>query len=154
MIYLDFLKAFDSVSHPKLLLKLQQQGISALLLNWFSDYLSNRRQQVVVNAVASSYLHATSGVPQGSLLGPLLFLIYANDLTEAANHSIVPMFADDSKCYKKIEKPQLAIDTGIPLAPEKIEGPTTCLTFSGWSVFYVESNGYKGLGPSSACLSL
>ena len=84
MIYLDFSKAFDSVSHPKLLLKLQQHGISGLLLNWFSDYLSNRRQRVVVNAVASSYLHATSGVPQGSILGPLL--IYANDLTEAANH--------------------------------------------------------------------
>ena len=102
MIYLDFSKAFDSVSHPKLLLKLQQHGISGLLLNWFSDYLSNRRQRVVVNAVASSYLHATSGVPQGSILAPLLFLIYANDLTEAANHSVVPMFADDSKCYKKL----------------------------------------------------
>ena len=60
----------------------------------------------MVNGVASSYLNFTSGVPQGSILGPLLFLIYVNDLSDAANHSIVPMFADDSKCYREITKLQ------------------------------------------------
>ena len=106
MIYLDFSKAFDSVSHRKLVLKLEQHGISGSLLCWIVDYLNNRRQCVVINGVASSYLNVTSGVPQGSILGPLLFLIYANDLPDAANHSIVPMFADDSKCYREITKPQ------------------------------------------------
>ena len=106
MIYLDFSKAIDSVPHRKLVLKLEQHGISGSLLNWIRDYLSNRRQCVVVNGVASSYLNFTSGVPQGSILGPLLFLIYVNDLSDAANHSIVPMFADDSKCYREITKLQ------------------------------------------------
>ena len=74
-------------------------------LNWFTDYLNERRQRVAVNGVASSYLKATPGVPQRSMLGPLLFLIYSNDLPDAANHSVVPMFADDSKCYREIAKP-------------------------------------------------
>ena len=102
MDYLDFSKAFDSVSHRNLLLKLEQHGISGSLLNWFSDYLSERRQHVVVDGVSSSFLT----VPQGSVLGPLLFLIYANNLPKAANHSTVPMFADDRKCYRQITQPR------------------------------------------------
>ena len=105
LIYLDFSKAFDSVSHKKLIYKLKLHSISGSLLNWFTDYLNKRLQRVVVNGVASSYLKATSGVPQGSIHGPLLFLIYSNDLPDAANHSVVPMFADDSKCYREIAKP-------------------------------------------------
>jgi hypothetical protein len=65
MIYLDFSKAFDSVSHPKLLFKLEQHGISGTLLKWFTDYLNVRRQRVVVDGILSSFLYATSGVPQG-----------------------------------------------------------------------------------------
>ena len=87
-------------------LKLEQHGISGSLLNWFSDYLSERRQRVVVDGVSSSFLNVTLGVPQGSVLGPLLFLIYANDLPKAANHSTVPMFADDSKRYRQITQPR------------------------------------------------
>ena len=105
LINLDFSKAFDSVLHKKLIYKLKLHGISGSLLNWFTDHLNERRQRAVVNGVASSYLKATSGVPQGSILGPLLFLIYSNDLPDAANHSVVPMFADDSKCYREIAKP-------------------------------------------------
>ena len=106
MIYLDFSKAFDSVSHPKLFFKLEQHGISGTLLKWFTDYLNERRQRVVVDGISSSFLYATSGVPQGSILGPLLFLIFANDLPNAAKHSTVPMFADDSKCYRQITQPR------------------------------------------------
>ena len=106
MIYLDFSKAFASVSHPKLLFKLEQHGISGTLLKWFTDYLNERRQRVVVDGISSSFLYATSGVPQGSIFGPLLFLIFANDLPNAAKQSTVPMFADDSKCYRQITQPR------------------------------------------------
>ncbi|CAB4012025.1 Hypothetical predicted protein, partial [Paramuricea clavata] len=106
MIYLDFSKAIQCHIACNLLLKLEQHGVSGLLLSWFSDYLNERRQRVVVEGVASSFLTATSGVSQGSVLGPLLFLTYANDLPNAANHSIVSMFADDSKCYREISQPR------------------------------------------------
>jgi hypothetical protein len=105
MIYLDFSKAFDSVPHDKLIFKLSQFGITGPLLDWFCDYLSGRKQRVVVDGFSSSYLDVTSGVPQGSMVGPLLFLIYVNDLPDAAKHSTVQMFADDSKCYKIINNP-------------------------------------------------
>ncbi|CAB4035969.1 Hypothetical predicted protein [Paramuricea clavata] len=69
------------------------------LLHWYNDYLLGRKQRVVVDGVSSSYLDVTSGVPQGSIVGLLLFLVYVNDLPDAAEYSKVPMFADDSKCY-------------------------------------------------------
>ena len=106
IIYLDFSKAFDSVPHDKLIEKLQQFGITGPLLYWYNNYLSGRKQRVVVDGVSSSFLDVTSGVPQGSIVGPLLFLLYVNDLPDAAEHSKVPMFADDSKCYRVIETPQ------------------------------------------------
>ena len=97
IVYLDFSKAFDSVSHQNLLSKLRQYGIGGSLLNWLADYLKGRRQRVVVEGVSSSFLNVTSGVPQGSVLGPLLFLLYTKDLPSSVAHSTVPMFADDSK---------------------------------------------------------
>jgi hypothetical protein len=72
-------------------------------LNWYNDYLLGRTQRVVVDGVSSSYLDVTSGVPQGSIVGPLLFLVCVNDLPDSAEYSKVPMFADDSKCYRVIE---------------------------------------------------
>ena len=91
---------FDSVSHQNVLSKLSQYAIGGSLLNWFSDYLKGRRQRVVVEGVSSSFLNMTSGVPQGSVLGPLLFLLYTNDLPSSVIYSTVPMF--DGKCYRHI----------------------------------------------------
>ena len=101
-VFLDLARAFDSVSHPRLLLKLEALGISNDILNWLRAFLTGRRQQVVVNGQFSSWLPVTSGVPQGSVLGPLLFLLYINDISSVVAHSKVKLFADDVTIYKEI----------------------------------------------------
>lgn len=97
-IYLDFRKAFDRVPHLELLSKLKRSGISGRLLSWFRCYLSNRKQLVSINGSHSSVLPVSSGVPQGSILGPLLFLVYINDLPNTITPFKVFLFADDTKC--------------------------------------------------------
>jgi hypothetical protein len=103
MIYLDFSKAFDSVPHKLLLHKLQSFGFHSDLLNWFRAYLTGREQRVVVEGFNSDWLPVISGVPQGSILGPLLFLLYINDMPSVVQHASLALFADDSKCYKTIK---------------------------------------------------
>ena len=100
-IYLDLKKAFDSVPHQRLLLKLKSNGISGNILKWITNFLSNRKQRVTLNGVSSEWTNVTSGVPQGSVLGPLLFIIYVNDLP-AAVKSHCRLFADDAKVYKQV----------------------------------------------------
>ena len=101
VIYLDFKKAFDSVSHNELLTKLWMFGVTGNLWKWFQAYLSNRTQHVQLNHCTSDALPVISGVPQGSILGPLLFLIFVNDLPSSISSSEILLFADDTKCLKK-----------------------------------------------------
>ena len=97
-VFLDISKAFDKVWHKGLLFKLKQNGISGKLLNLISDFLSNRKQRVVLNGQYSSWANIEAGVPQGSILGPLFFLIYINDLSE--NLETNPkLFADDTSLF-------------------------------------------------------
>jgi len=100
-IFLDFAKAFDKVSHPHLLLKLQHYGIKGQLLEWISDFFTTRRQRVVIDGHSSGWSEVTSGVPQGSILGPLLFLVYINDFPLAVKCNS-GLFADDSILRRKV----------------------------------------------------
>lgn len=104
-IFLDFAKAFDSVSHDLLLLKLSKLNIDPNILGWIKCFLSNRSQYVSVNGHDSSTTPVTSGVPQGSVLGPLLFLVYINDLPSQIVSSI-KLFADDCVLYRVITSAQ------------------------------------------------
>ena len=102
VIYFDISKAFDTVSHSILLNKLWSIGITGALWTWFKDYLSNRYQTVIINNCYSNLLPVVSGVPQGSILGPLLFLVYINDMSSYVHHSHFLKFADDTKCFLHI----------------------------------------------------
>ena len=95
---LDFSKAFNKVSKSKLLLKLAHCGISFQVISWVDSFLSNRTQRVVVDAEATPATEVTSGVPQGSVIGPALFLFYINDLPTSVKSSI-RLFADDTIVY-------------------------------------------------------
>lgn len=103
VIHLDLSKAFDKVSHDLLLTKLHRHGISGTALRWFEGYLSNRQQRVVLEGTFSDWLPVTSGVPQGSILRPLLFLVFANKMPSYVQHgSSLALFADDSKLYRPL----------------------------------------------------
>jgi hypothetical protein len=95
---IDFKKAFDSVAHNELLVKLWEFGITGNLWKWFRAYLGHRRQYVSLNGCTSNTLPVISGVPQGSILGPILFLVFVNDLPSSVFSSTLYLFADDTKC--------------------------------------------------------
>jgi len=101
-IYLDFQKAFDTVPHERLINKMYSYGIRGNVLKWTKNFLSNRKQAVRIGKSTSSRGDVISGIPQGSVLGPILFLIFINDLPEVV-HSSVKLFADDTKLYRRIE---------------------------------------------------
>jgi len=102
ILYLDFRKAFDTVPHCRLFTKLEAYGICGKLLDWIKTYLTNRHQKVVLNGASSEWSRVYSGVPQGSVLGPLLFNIYVNDIPSIVDSQTL-MFADDTKIFRKIQ---------------------------------------------------
>ena len=101
-VYLDFAKAFDKVDHQLLLKKLQSIGIKGKLLNWLKAFLSNRKQEVVIDGFKSFVWAVLSGVPQGSVLGPILFLIFINDIGTSLHDSKLKSFADDTKLSRNV----------------------------------------------------
>ena len=102
VIYLDFAKAFDKVDHQILLKKLYNYGVRGKLLTWLHCYLSNRHQTVVIDGEHSNLAKVKSGVPQGTVLGPILFIIYLNDLQSCIKHSVISSFADDTRLKRAI----------------------------------------------------
>ena len=104
MTFLDISKAFDKVYHEGLLYKLRQLGIEGKLLQWIKSYLTGRQQRVVLNGASSEYKCTNAGVPQGSILGPLLFLVFINDIVLNINSKIY-IFADDTSIMRQITNP-------------------------------------------------
>ena len=98
VVFLDFAKAFDSVLHKHLLVKLQYFGIKGKILLWLSDFLYDRKEGVVIDGAFSDWGNVISGMPQGSVLGRLLFLLYVNDIPQTLSCSS-EMFAHDTLLY-------------------------------------------------------
>ena len=102
IIYLDFQKAFDKVPHKRLINKVKAHGITGDIAAWIEDWLSDRKQRVVINGKSSDWINVSSGVPQGSVLGPILFIIYINDIDERINCKL-SKFADDTKIANRVD---------------------------------------------------
>ena len=109
-VFLDLSKAFDTIDYGILLAKLFHYGIRSVPYDWFKSYLTNRQQQVMCQNVLSNVKYINIGVPQGSILGPLLFFIYVNDFPQCITKGKTIMFADDTnlfftdKCYNSVFK--------------------------------------------------
>ena len=108
-VFFDISKTFDKVCHKGLLAKLKSARFSGHILDWFSDYLRNRQQRVVLPGTESEWNTISAGVPQGSILGPLLFLIYINDIVTDIESNI-RLFADDTSLFIIVDQPDMAAD--------------------------------------------
>ena len=111
MVFCDISKAFDRVWHAGLIHKLRASGVSGNLLRWFENYLHNKCQWIVIPGAKSDWNYIRGGVPQGSILGPLLFLLYISDIVKDKGSNI-RLFADDTSLYMYIivENPEVAAD--------------------------------------------
>ena len=108
-IYFDFSKAFDTVPHKGLSMKMKAYGIQGKLLTWIEAFLTGRQQVVRVNGELSSSKPVISGIPQGSVLGPLLFILYMNDLPDTVQANLL-LFADDTKIFNKVSSVEEATE--------------------------------------------
>ena len=102
VVYLDFQKAFDKVPHQRLLIKLKAYGIGESMINWIQAWLTDRRQRVIVEGDISNWKPVLSGVPQGSVLGPILFWIFINDFDDDLSSKVLK-FADDTKVFRNVK---------------------------------------------------
>jgi retron-type reverse transcriptase len=109
LVLLDFAKAFDKVSHAKLIQKLKAYGKDGILVKWIESFLNGRKQRVLIGDNCSEWEDVTSSVPQGSVLGPLLFTIFINDLPDKIKNEC-RLYADDIKLIGVIEKEEDAIE--------------------------------------------
>ena len=98
-VLIDLSKAFDSIEHCLLLKKMRSYGIDGDELRWFKGYLAGRKQRVIVDGASSGWSEVVCGVPQGSILGPLMFLIFVNDLPDVVSKCMVNLYADDTTIY-------------------------------------------------------
>ena len=129
VVYFDMSKAFDQVNHELLLYKLRSFGFGGNLLQWFRNYVTDRSQRVTVLGASSDTLRVTSGVPQGSILGPALFLLYVNERPDAISSSQVAMFADDTKVFKTTKSADDVSDLQTDLTNLYTWSSTTGLVF-------------------------
>ena len=113
VVFLDISKAFDSVPHKELLYKLWRIGITGNLWQWFREYLSEQKHFVHIDGSSSGLLPVKSGIPQGSILGPLLFLIYINDLPECITYASCCLFADDANFSNPFHHPTTAYSFSV-----------------------------------------
>ena len=109
VVFMDIAKAFDTIKHYKMLQKLREYGFFGSVLLWFKNYLCGSSQRVTVHRATSQSLPITSGVPQEPLLSPFLFSIYINDLPNNLSSTGVGLFADDTKLYKAVQNPSVAL---------------------------------------------
>ena len=119
-VFVDFQKAFDTVNHDILIRKLEHYGVRGTPNNWFKSYLTERKQYVSIDNANSDHASIKHGVPQGSVLGPLLFLIYINDLHTCIKHSTTRHFADDTNLIHILNK-------SFPNRVKKINRDLRCL---------------------------
>lgn len=119
-LFVDFRKAFDVIDHGILLDKLQDAGVSQSSIKWFSSYLVCRKQRTLVNNTMSSYQPIAYGVPQGSCLGPLFFLVYINNMVQSLNSPLVHLYVDDTVLYQ-CSTPFPDLDNKLQAVTSKLE---------------------------------
>ena len=115
VIYLDLQKAFDSVLHNRLLRKLESYGISGKFLNWIKGFLMDRDQCLVLNGCKSRWKKVLIGATQGSILGPLLFTIYVNDIPQSIS-SLIFIFTDDTKLIRSIQPDHILLQADLDIS--------------------------------------